>query len=296
MSSHIKMNRRLVQHILFLGAVFMASLAGESFWYRAGPFFQINKHRPIFFSGSNKLDDLFLWFLSDIFMCVAVASSVADIMYRYLICYIFVVGGGNRCVKYPRVASDRAGPSRARPRRPAALPFQSRRQHSLLSQMVQRYRTFSPDLLVYLIRFDSFFSFSSFRWGYCDALNRVAPVRYNQTRALWFSIFDFHFPFWSFRFLSSTTSLIVYCEIAYWTFDFFRLIYRVSRVLPHRSRRISTASLPASFQFDCWRTLRNHFNLFSFSFLFFSYLFWLFLLRLCACVQYVPRRRYLHCL
>lgn len=93
MSSHIKMNRRLVQHILFLGAVFMASLAGESFWYRAGPFFQINKHRPIFFSGSNKLDDLFLWFLSDIFMCVAVASSVADIMHRYLICYIFVVGG-----------------------------------------------------------------------------------------------------------------------------------------------------------------------------------------------------------
>jgi hypothetical protein len=148
--------------------------------------------------------------------------------------------------------------------------------------MVQRYTTFSPDFFVYLIRFDSFFSFSSFRWGYCDALNRVAPVRYNQTRAIWFDLFYFHFPFWSFRFLSSTTSLIVYCEIAYiellissaWSIgsqEFFRIGPDGSRpqVFPHLS------NLTIDVRYEIILTF--------FSFLFFSYLFWVVFETVCMC-------------
>jgi hypothetical protein len=54
---------------------------------------------------------------------------------KLLVCWLGL-DAGNRCVKYPSVTSDCARTSWPWPRCSIALSFQSRWQHTLLSQMV----------------------------------------------------------------------------------------------------------------------------------------------------------------
>ena len=98
---------------------------------------------------------------------------------------------------------------------------------------------------IFLFFFLFFFFFFISRW--CDVIAMYSTV-FMYCVVNWMIMLATHFN------IENRIYSLMWCHLFRYFFFFWNsILFRISRILPHRSRRITTASLPASFQFNCWR-------------------------------------------